>query len=191
MTMVAAPGGQTFYPEAKETKEEAELRYQSIAKDLLEVVWDSDEKPLFKGPDGRARTLAMMLGIMRFESGLRRDVDYQLGKYAFGDGGASACLMQVRVGSGKTPEGWTKEDLKDRKKCFRAALHVLHASFKACRFLPEEYRLSAYTSGVDKLTGKCVAKNASKIRYNEGKKIFESNAVPGNDSEIMEYKLVE
>jgi hypothetical protein len=56
--------------------------------------------------------------------------------------------MQLNIGAGKTPEGWTGADLTaDRKTCFRAGLHVARESFRMCKGFPTNERLSAYASG--------------------------------------------
>ena len=89
----------------------------------------------------------VLLSLAYFESGFRRDVDLGLGQFARGSG-VDSCLMQIRVGSGATAEGWPHADLVgDRKKCFRAGLHLVRQSFHACRKLPREDWLGAYTSG--------------------------------------------
>lgn len=164
-----APPGVTWYPDARESEEEARERYQNIVRDLLSVTYDPTEKPLFSGPRGRARTTALMLSIAQTESGFRRDVDFGIGKDAKGDSGESHCLMQVRLSkardNGKTDKrihldgpyysftldgesGYGGEDLlADRKVCFRAALHIMRQSFHTCHRLPSEERLGIYTSG--------------------------------------------
>jgi hypothetical protein len=102
MVAVAPPGRPTYIPEATETRDEAMTRYESIAQDIAEVVWDANEKPLFQGPNGRARTAALIMSVMLHESSFRKDVDTGIGKMARGDGGKSWCLMQMNIGSGKT-----------------------------------------------------------------------------------------
>jgi len=154
-----------YIPEAKETVEEGQVRYESIAADIAEVL--KDEKPLFKGPDGKLRTSALILSVMFHESGFRRDVDLGLGKLSKGDNGNSVCLMQLNIGKGKTmkwnkvlnrpaypadpkedlEEGWTaKEVLADRKKCIRAGLRLLRLSFGSCGPNPKDW-LRIYASG--------------------------------------------
>lgn len=165
----AAPGRPQFLPEAQETREAAEARYESIAADIAAVVWDPNEAPLFRGPSGRLKTTSMILSVMLHESAFRRDVDFGLGKAGKGDGGRSWCLMQINLGqagaSGKTAqrivldnggyrfvqggtEGFGGEDLvTNRKSCIRAGLHLLRRSFGACGRLPQQHWLNAYASG--------------------------------------------
>lgn len=175
--MMVSPVGQRWsYPEANnETEVEREARYRSIASDLLTVVYDPVEKPLLARNDSvyaRAKTALVLLAIASRESGFRRDVDFGVGKYARGDQGRSWCLMQVQLGApnektGKSPTrivldektggyawaydgktGYGGEDLvKDRKACFRAALHMVRVSFNACWNLPAEERLRVYAAG--------------------------------------------
>ena len=144
----APPGRKTYYTYAVETREEALARYGEIAEALIDVIYDPEVRPLFSGPTGRARTASLLLGVMFWETGFRRDVDLGLGKDARGDNGRSWCLMQINIGKGTTPNGLHGEDLvTDRRACFTEGLRVIRGSFQACRRLPLEYRLSAYASG--------------------------------------------
>lgn len=160
----------TFIPEAQETLEQKQARYDAIAKDLIEVVFSETEKPMFGGKRGRINTMILMLAVSSMESGFRRDVDFGLGKAGKGDQGKSWCLMQVNIGvaqaNGKTKTrivvdeegrhsfttdpnaGWGGEDLvTDRKACFRAGLAILRASFRSCSASPMKDRLAVYASG--------------------------------------------
>ncbi len=165
----APPGRPVGYPAAKETPEETESRYKSIAEDLVAVVYDPDEVPIFDGEQGRAKTTAIMGGIAFYESaGFRKDVDLGIAPTGRGDHGRSVCLMQIMVGSGRAPDynivkhrlawwgdppsevvkGYNADELlKDRKNCFRAGLHMARNSFHACANLPLSLRLTVYTSG--------------------------------------------
>lgn len=126
-------------------QEDTMARYESIARDAASVAFDESEEPLFSGSDGRAQTALLMLAVASYESSYLQAVDEGSRR---GDHGSSYCLMQVHVGNGMTPEGWTgKQLVEDRQLCFRAALHILHHSFTMCRALPIEDRLSAYASG--------------------------------------------
>jgi hypothetical protein len=128
-----------------ESQDHVMARYESIARDLASVTLDESETPLFEGPDGRTETALLMLSIASYESSFSKRVDEGIRR---GDHGLSYCLMQIHVGNGSTREGWNGRQLiQDRKLCFRAALHILQASFTACRGLPMEDRLSAYASG--------------------------------------------
>jgi len=148
MTKVSPPGRKTYFTHAQETKEEALIRYGEIADALIATTYDPETKPLFSGPLGRARTISLMLGVMFWETGFRRDVDLGLGKHARGDQGRSWCLMQINIGSGKTALGYTGEDLvRNRQACLQEGLRGIRGSFSSCRRLPLEHRLSAYASG--------------------------------------------
>jgi hypothetical protein len=86
-----------------------------------------------------------MLSVASYESSYRKTVDDGRGR---GDHGRSYCLMQIRVGNGTTPEGWSGAELvEDRQRCFRSALHFLRGSFGICHRLPIDDRLSAYATG--------------------------------------------
>lgn len=168
MVSVAPPGRKTFYVEAQETQEEALARYQSIAEDIVYVVYDPNTKVLFRGANGRSRTVSVVLSIMLHESGFMKNVDYGIGKYARGDKGRSWCLMQLNIGAGKTwswnvkynrrprwgdnpsdiVDGYTGPELvKDRRLCIQEGLKVLRMSFSACRGVPLNQKLRAYASG--------------------------------------------
>ncbi|MDP8999184.1 MAG: hypothetical protein M3O46_03635 [Myxococcota bacterium] len=128
-----------------ESSDHVMARYESIALDAASVALDDNETPLFDGPDARTETALLMLAVASFESSFSRRVDEGTRR---GDHGYSYCLMQIHIGPGATREGWNGQQLiEDRKRCFRAALHILQASFTACRKLPVEDRLSAYASG--------------------------------------------
>ncbi|WP_437781524.1 hypothetical protein [Sorangium sp. So ce1097] len=145
--MTWAPPGMSRIKDAIETPEAGRARYHEIASAAAKVAYDPELKPLFGGPRGRAETMALILSIAYHESGYRRDVDLGLGKLARGEG-VDSCLLQVRVGAGKTREGWSHEDLVgDREKCFRAGLSLIRKSFGACRKQDARDRLSAYTRG--------------------------------------------
>jgi hypothetical protein len=142
------------FPGWEETSDERRERYASIGRDLYAYVYDPETKPVFGGKKGRARTAALLLAIAYHESGFAKDVDKgpcyrgKNGNSARCDSGLSACLMQIHIGEGSTPEGWKKKDLfADRKKCFASGLRLIRKSFSACRSLPMKHRLNAYASG--------------------------------------------
>ena len=149
----------------------SQLHYESIARDVASVVLDEAEPPLFDGPDARAQTALLMLSVASFESAYRVKVDE--GGHR-GDNGHSYCLMQIHVGDGKTREGWSgSELLQTRTLCFRAALHLLHASFNACRAFPLEDRLGAYA------TGHCfLGANVSRSRLGRARTYWLAHAPP-------------
>ena len=128
--------------------EEAVARYEQIAADAVAVAYDSTTPPLFAGRDGRAKTAALLLSVAFHESGFRKDVDLGIGPRARGDSGQSWCLMQIKIGGGRTLEGWSGAELvRDRRLCFAAGLSAIRRSFVACRANPTSERLNAYTSG--------------------------------------------
>jgi len=164
----APPGRKVYYPEGQETPAEAEERYLSITKDIVEVLYNPDTKPVFTGKNGRSQTISLILSVMFHESSFMRHVDYGLGKYARGDHGKSWCMMQIKIDDDRTPkwnyvkdravnwgdpkeeirEGYTGEELvTDRKLCITEGLRVLRSSFASCRRLPLEDRLRQYASG--------------------------------------------
>jgi hypothetical protein len=160
-----------LYAQTAETKEEALARYESIAQDAAGVAYDDQEAPLFWGPQGRTQTALLMLSVASYESSFRKAVDDGTG---LGDHGHSFCLMQIRVGTGVTQEGWTGKDLvTERTRCFRAALHILRGSFGVCHKLPIEDRMSAYA------TGRCFENAAvSRSRIGRARNYFYNHPAP-------------
>ena len=166
----------------QETVAETNTRYESIASDLVEVVFDKDEKPIYTGDDARVRTLSVMLAIDSFESGFHKDVDQGFGKFSKGDHGASWCLGQINLGGQRVHvkedgtieygTGWSGQDLvQDRKKCFRVQLAILRSSF-ACPTSVEDGKLSLYASG-DCSKGFTASQNRMKLARKLQSKFFQ------------------
>jgi len=160
MTLVASPdraANQKAFPGYEETVAERRGRYAEIAEAARDVAYDPEEKPAFGGKYGRARTAALMMAVAYHESGFMKDVDVgpcwrgRANTSTRCDSGRAACLMQIHVSDGQTAEGYTREELfADRKKCFRAGLHLLRRSMAACSHLPEKHKLASYASGTCK-----------------------------------------
>ncbi len=168
ISKAAPPGRKIYYPEGQETVEDAQARYESIADDLIQVVYDPKTPPLFKDANGRARTIAVILGVMLHESGFMRQVDYGIGKSGLGDHGKSFCSLQLKVGKGRTikwntrynrPVKWNdpKDEIFDgytgpelvqnRRLCISEGLKLMRISFGGTHGLPLEDRLRIYASG--------------------------------------------
>lgn len=127
-------------------------RYEGIARDAVSVAADPSEPPLFEGADGRIRTAALILAIASMESTFAADVEEGRRR---GDDGGSWCLMQLHLNGGRialrgdtmawttlrSGDGWSGPELVDRRKCFRAGLHVVRESMRRCK------DLSGYTAG--------------------------------------------
>jgi hypothetical protein len=168
MVSKVPPGMKIYYADGQETPEETEVRYRSIAKDVIEVAFDPETKVPFQGPSGRTKTAAVILGVMYHESSFMKHVDYALGPHGRGDGGRSWCMMQLNIGTGKTRswntkkdrvvywgdkqedivEGYSGEDLiADRKNCIREGLKLIRMSYE-CPDNPDPLlQLNAYVSG--------------------------------------------
>lgn len=129
-----------------ETPIEKKERLEMISKDIIEIVFDDNERPLFDGPQGRLKSAVYVATWSSHESGgFRKGVDVGLSR---GDKGSSWCMMQLHIGKGKTAEGWTGEDLvNDRKKCIRAGYHLMRQSMGQCRKMNERNAMAAYASG--------------------------------------------
>lgn len=112
-------------------------RMREIASDIYAV-----------GHDDRER--ALLLAVAVRETGLAYDADkgpcYRgPGSERRCDSGRSACIMQIRLGRGKTEQGWSQADLfADRRKCLEAGRRLLERSSNACGRGRE---LNAYATG--------------------------------------------
>jgi hypothetical protein len=133
----------------EETQAEATQRYTQIAEAIVKVVTDPGFVPVVPGPNGRLESAKLALSIAKAESDFARDADVGpcLGKRC--DVGRAACVMQLNVGAGKTPEGYTKADLfADRVKCIESGLNRARRSIGACRAEAREHWLADYAGGV-------------------------------------------
>lgn len=177
-----------------EPREEALKRREVIATAIATVALDESEKPLFSGPQGRLMTAVFLDSIASYEGMYHRLVHSGVWKgdcppKVQADGttrpctiaestaeGHSWCDAQLNIGNGKTTEGWTGKDLiATPDKCFRAALHVLHASVKECSAAP--YNFSWTKDGPDLFggytSGKCFRGNeAARHRWNRAEMWF-------------------
>lgn len=189
-------------------QEQAEL-YHEAATDLVEVVFDKNERSLY--PDekyGRTHTVAILLGIMRHESGFDPAIDD--GSWR-GDSGESWCWLQVRAGRfGRTrpwnrvhdrPPYWGdleseiflgatgREMIEDRKLCFDEGLRIARWSFSRCGNRGPFEQLRVYASGDCASGGE-----ASRARLWSGEQLFqqwEKEGIPWeNDDQLVQELLV-
>jgi hypothetical protein len=181
-----APAHRVHYvPEAQESYEQADARYLEIATAVVNVAFDTDEKPLFGGRNARSQTALFVAYKWFMESGFRRDIQTGAGRERYAgtglnDYGRSWCFGQInlgmklyQVGEGKwrydsattTPEGWTgRELLEDIGKCAKTTLHTLHRTMASCSRLPFDQRLAAYAAGsCDSRRGQEISE--SRMRY--------------------------
>lgn len=143
------------FPGYEETIQQRGERYEAIASAVVSVAFDPHRLPVYKGPNGRARTAALLLAVAYHESGFSKDVDegpcYRGpdGKSARCDGGHAACMMQIHPGPGAvTSEGWTEADLfGDRRKCFASGMESLRKAAQTCAKYGQEYTFSSYAAG--------------------------------------------
>lgn len=139
----------TKFKQHFESEEAMKVRYEQTANDMVDAIRSS--KPLFTGDNAELQEAALLTSIAFFESGFRKDVDNGTVR---GDNGGSWCLMQLNIGGGNVKVGteemkkWNGKDLiKDRKKCFKAAIEVLRLSMKECSQYNGSDVISLYTSG--------------------------------------------
>lgn len=181
------------FPGWGESVAERKARFRSIAEDVEAVVFDEDEPTIYRGPQGRAQTAALLLAVAYHESGFMPDVDLgpcyrgKNGKGSRCDSGKAACLMQLHADYGRTPDGHTLDELfKDRKVCLRSGLRLLRRSIGQCRSNPPEYRLAAYASG------RCDrGLQASKDLFAIAVKLQTAGAIPSVDEVVLKRKREE
>lgn len=157
---------EVFIPEANESVAQVEERYRGWSEAIAKEVYEN-ENILYKGAEGKKKTVALVLAIMKYESGFRRDVDLGIGrerlaKIGWNDHGRSWCMMQINLGKKpylrngtwvedsavNTEEGFSGRDLlADRGKCVKAGINILRKSMSTCRHLPAKDWLRAYASG--------------------------------------------
>lgn len=137
------------FPGWAETTEAREERYESIASDLVSVVFDEEEQPL--PGTTREETARIVLAIMFHESGFAKDVDvgpcYRGKGFASRCGGGRAvCLMQLEAWGRGTVDGRSRAELEgSRRTCIRAGLHVARKSYSICK--KPDTRLNFYATG--------------------------------------------
>lgn len=139
------------FPENNETREELTSRYAVLGSAIATVVFDENEKPIVEGEFARERTGVLLGSVALWESGLRRDVMLNLGKWARGDSGMSWSPWQIyldRSGVKTTAEGWTGPELiDDPSKAARVALHKLQSAVATCPgSLADRFTLYRYGS---------------------------------------------
>lgn len=100
------------------------VRYHEIATDIKKVVNDPNEKLLFKGTHAREKTAIMLVSMAFHESGFHKGFDDGTKFGAMGE----VCILQVMPNMRGTQFNYTKEYLKDRERCIRAALAIARRS---------------------------------------------------------------
>lgn len=99
--------------------------YEATARGIVQ---GAQEVPVFDGPDGVERTIALDVALAFFESTFRFD--------AVGDHGQAKSLYQVH---GAPPT--------DPREATTTANRIIRASFRACAAHPLDERLAWYASG--------------------------------------------
>lgn len=195
-----------------ETTEETSDRYESMATDAMKVAFEPSETPLFPDKNGRTRTALLMIAIAKWESGYIKRIDDGICLKGECDGGLAACIMQVHTNGSlvldspfhpgeysfafqRTKE-WREEHkaeilnkdslIKDRKMCFRAALHMLRESFRICKYMPVEDRMGIYTGeGCKFEDGKPIPNPKSRTRVMTAVTFFGRHAPVFTDEQVL------
>lgn len=124
------------YPSAQESVEQRTERYWAIAEDIAAVAHDSG-----RSDTARRSAAAYLLGVGILESSFARDVD-----------GLACDPARVAKGgcdSGNAHSAWQIRGhaIESRRHAAKLALSMMRRSRESCRHLPEDERLSVYTSG--------------------------------------------
>lgn len=148
--VVIAPPEKLAPATRTETVEEMRARYEETAVQMADVI--EARGSLYRGADGKFKTAATMVSIMKFESELAQDV--AVGKRR-GDHGKSWCYMQIMIDGAHNIWGddqmktWTGQDLVDDwGKCFTVSYEILKYSLRSCGNYKNGDILSGYTAGV-------------------------------------------
>ncbi len=124
-----------------------------------------DEEPaLFTNDENRHRSAALVVAVAFREGslGTRVEGDIRNGKPI------SYCTMQIAVGSGRTPEGWTGPELRDDPvKCVTVGVRMLRTSMRICPSAP----LAFYAEGPNGCTSER-AKRISRDRMALAKRVL-------------------
>jgi hypothetical protein len=119
-------------------------REHLIALAKADVAIVNSEPRLFVGDEDGKRTAAYIMAVQYRESGFDNS--------AVGDHGKSLCSMQI--------QGAMLSLLGDPEGCVREGFRIIHLSFKLCRHLPIEERLSYYARG------NCASEDGRRISRN-------------------------
>jgi hypothetical protein len=126
----------------------------------------ADQRPLFAGQDGAAKTAAVLVSVAWFESRFQPDAEGDKPKLADGTRGRarSVCAMQVHESNFAALKVTRAELLSDVQRCFDTGLELLHVSFGVCRAQPLEHRLAHYCVGGNGCTLPTKGEDAHRMR---------------------------
>ncbi len=138
-----------------ETPVALQARLGSIAADITGAAFGDDgTKPAHAIPGGPEMMAAVLVALAWKETAWSADADRgpcyrgRAGTNGRCDSGLSASLWQLRIGAGKTREGWTQADLfADRRKAVAVAARMVRQSWGCVRKHGEDAALNAYASG--------------------------------------------
>lgn len=125
-----------YFPVSQTCLDNENKFYESIAKDISEVMYEPDVKFPFSGDDARVKTALLLAAIAATESGFNKDID---SCKVTGDHGLALGMWQTHTARSET--------CFDRKKAIRKALEIVNVSFNFCKSYPELDRMSGYTTG--------------------------------------------
>ena len=139
-------------PGHEETPEQYRARMGEIATVIADGVYGEHHGPLLA--EGADATAARLIAVAYMESGFSHDADVgpcyrgRDGRGARCDAGRSVSLWQIQIGNARTPEGYVKADLWDRRKAERVAQRKIVASASCVRDFGPDAALNAYASGM-------------------------------------------
>lgn len=165
-----------------ETADEIQARFEHTATVMADVI--DGRGALFKGADGKFKTAAILVGIMKFESELSRDVAVGTRR---GDHGKSWCYMQIMVNGKHNIWGddemktWTGQDLvEDWNKCFSVGYEIVKYSLRSCGSYKNGDILSGYTTGTCKNNEK-----KAQHRWNYAQWLLRTNPIPAEPEPVL------
>ena len=201
MSILAPLDKKHVVPEAMETPEQTQERYEQIAQAIYEGAYDESVPPVFMGKKARAQTALLVVTVFYTETGLRRDMDLgtsrdRLRPEGLNDYGRSWCMGQLNIGrrvvNGEetsvrtTVEGWTGPELyADRRKCVVATINALRRSKGACQRLPISEQLAVYAAG------NCVwtaGKVASRVKMNMFFRLWGTHGTVPAEDDILQLE---
>lgn len=138
-------------PGHAETPEQYRARLGEIATVIADGVYGEHHGPLLA--EGADATATRLIAVAYMESGFSHDTDVgpcyrgRDGRSARCDAGRSVSIWQIQIGNARTPEGYVKDDLWDRRKAERVAQRKIVASAGCARLYGPDAALNAYASG--------------------------------------------
>ena len=177
----------TLTPKSLDARAAMEQARREVGAEVAQVAYDPSEPPLYKGPDGRAKTAALLGVIASLESRLASHVragqclSHECDPNANGGHDATG-LMQIHVG----PGGILMTSLGYRR-CSPREASCLHES-DLLRREDVAIRLALHMirqNGLASYCGEPVEGDVTKLRRDEAKKFLAAHPTPVLDESVL------